>query len=154
MITKWILSNLFVVILVDNFTKCFVISKMDIQKVPVPATVYRVSTCICAGKQVDGHSIHVRTSVIWLQEHIEQFKKVWSEGSTDPGMWSHLYRLLLDRQLNNEPIIHFFSISTLSADSFFSSLAMRLLTLTFCRSVCRRSVRQTAFQLATRVQDN
>ena len=49
-ITQWILVNLFVVILVDNFTKCFAISKMDIQ-----------------------------------EEHVEQFKKVWSEGFTDPG---------------------------------------------------------------------
>eukprot|EP01043_Picozoa_sp_COSAG02_P027419 COSAG02_NODE_1617_length_11651_cov_10.500519_3_plen_69_part_00 len=33
LLTQWVLLNLFVVILVDNFSRCHVISKMDIQPV-------------------------------------------------------------------------------------------------------------------------
>ena len=48
--TQMVLLNLFVVILVDNFRKCFIISKMDIQQVSFEDT--QATSLACTASSV------------------------------------------------------------------------------------------------------
>eukprot|EP01043_Picozoa_sp_COSAG02_P031702 COSAG02_NODE_2082_length_9895_cov_23.566558_4_plen_84_part_00 len=62
--TQMVLLNLFVVILVDNFGKCFIISKMDIQQVRFEDTQATPPACTSSPVLRGPCNLHPHTHVI------------------------------------------------------------------------------------------